>query len=51
MVAFPACMASLALPGYQAVTDVMAETERKVNKEAQERLDPRDLLVSWVLLV
>ena len=30
--------------GYQAVTDVMAEKELKVTKEARERLGPRDLL-------
>ena len=39
LVVFQACT------GYQAVTDVMAEKERKVTREARERLGPRDLLV------
>jgi len=50
MVVFLACMASLGPLGHQAVTDVMAVTEPKVIREAQGELDPRDLLVSWVLL-
>jgi len=37
--------------GYQAVMDETAEKELKEIREAQERLDPRDLLVSRVLLV
>ena len=45
MVVFLACM------GHQAVTDVTVVMEPKATKEAQERLDTRDLLVSWVLLV
>jgi len=51
MAVFPACMASPVLLEHQAVTDVMVVTEPKVIKEAQGRLDPRDLLVLWALLV
>ena len=45
MGAFPECMASLALLGYQAVTDEMAVRELKVFREDQGGLDPRGLLV------
>ena len=34
--------------GYQAVTDGMAVTGRKVTKECQEILDPRELLALLV---
>ena len=44
VVGFPACMASPAIQGYQAVMDVMAVKEPEVTKEARERLGPRDLL-------
>ena len=53
-VAFPACTASQAQLGHQAVMDVtggMDVTELKVTRDCQERLDPRDLLVTWAPLV
>ena len=53
VVAFPACMASMVLLGYQAatdVTDVMAVRELKVIKDCRGRLDLRDLLVIRDLL-
>ena len=50
MVEFPARMANQVPLDYQAVMDETAEKELKEIREAQGRLDPRDLLVSRVLL-
>ena len=53
-VAFLACTASLVQLGHQAVmdvTDVMGVKELKMTGAGRERLDPRDLLVIWALLV
>ena len=53
-VEFPACTANLVQLGYQAVmgvTDEMDAAELKVPRDCRGRLDPRDLLVIWALLV
>ena len=54
VVAFPACTASLVQLGHQAMMDVMdgmGVTELKATRDCRESLDPRDLLVTWALLV
>ena len=50
-VAFPAYTASMVLLGHQAATDVMAVMELKGTRDYRGRLDLRDLLVIWDLLV